>query len=159
MKNHYLILIEKELDRTATAFSAQCQHRDLLVDMIQRRLGVTDNSEYEVFFLRYFDRMNREEKFHFDQIRAMTEGPLHDGNESIVQIMEENPEVLEEIPSLKALRRHIVFWLNKFEKLFLTRPEMCLVYTGVEDGVPFPKHVASNVTQRLDELLPPDEMR
>ena len=43
------------------------------------------------------------------------------------------------------LRQHLVFWLDKYERVFLKRPEMCLLYTGVEDGVPFPNGVDEKV--------------
>ena len=52
-----------------------------------------------------------------------------------------HPEVLDELLSLADLHQHLVFWLNKFEKVFARRPEMCLLYTGVEDGVPFPENL------------------
>ena len=56
----------------------------------------------------------------------------------MLQVIEQQPDLLDEIPSLKELRQHLVFWLNKYDKVFAKTPEMCLLYTGVEDGVPFP---------------------
>jgi hypothetical protein len=127
-----------ELQITRTSFIAQCRRRNHLVDMISGRLKVRGGLEYEEFFFRYFGKLNDEEKFHFDQLRAMTEGPLHQGNQKMLDIIEKHPRVLEEIPALADLRQHLVFWLNKYERVFLKKAEMCLLYTGVEDGVPFP---------------------
>lgn len=145
-----LTKIAEELDKTATAFIAQCRRRNMLVAMIRSRLQATDRLQYENFFFRYYGKLNEDEKFQFEQIRAMTEGPLRDGNETILRTIESNPQVLDEIPSLADLRQHIVFWLNKYDKVFVKRPEMCLLYTGVEDGVPFPNHAHKHVDEWLD---------
>ncbi len=141
--------ISEELDKTATAFVAQCRRRDLLVTMIRSRLDVLDRLQYENFFFRYYGKLNDEEKFQFEQLRAMTEGSLHDGNQTILQIIERHPQVLDAVPTLADLRQHIVFWLNKYDRVFLNRPEMCLLYTGVEDGVPFPRHADKDVEEWL----------
>jgi hypothetical protein len=105
--------------------------------------------EYEHFFFRYYSKLNSEEKFHFQQLRAMTEGALHEGNQAVLRIMETHPRVLDEVPSLLSLRQHIVFWLNKYDKVFAQRPEMCVLYTGVEDGVPFPHQAEKDVERWL----------
>jgi len=142
-----MIEIAEYLQNTGASFQAQCRRRDQLVAMIESRLRVHEGLEYENFFFRYYAKLNGEEKFQFDQIRAMTEGPLHDGNQKILNIIEGHPQVLEEIPVLTALRQHLVFWLNKYDKVFSKRPEMCLLYTGVEDAVPFPEGVDRKVAK------------
>jgi hypothetical protein len=55
-----------------------------------------------------------------------------------LQILNDNPALLDAVPALTDLRQHLVFWLNKFDKIFTKTKAMCLLYTGVEDGVPFP---------------------
>lgn len=67
-----------------------------------------------------------------------------------LEIIESTPLILDEIPALEALRQHLVFWLNKYDRVFTKREEMCLVYTGVEDGVPFPAGVENNIQEWLD---------
>lgn len=141
--------IAENLDNAQTAFIAQARRRDALVATIRKRLGAHEVLQYEKFFFRFYDELDRMERFEFDQIRAMTEGPLYEGNKRILQIMEQHPEVLDELPVLADLRQHLVFWLNKYEKMFLKRPEMCLLYTGVEDGVPFPDGAHRQVDQWL----------
>ena len=144
-----LTQIAREMDKTAAAFDAQCRRRDVLRGMLRNRLKVDEKLEFENLFFQYYGKLNDVEKFQFEQIRAMTEGPLHDGNETILRIMESNPQLLDEIPSLEILRQHLVFWLNKYDKVFVKRAEMCLLYIGVEDGVPFPRFAHDDVDRWL----------
>jgi hypothetical protein len=144
-----LTQIAREMDKTDTAFNAQIRRRDLLRGMLINRLHADERLEFENLFFQYYSQMNDIEKFQFEQIRAMTEGPLHDGNEAILRILEGHPQLFEEIPSLEVLRQHLVFWLNKYDRVFVKRPEMCLLYMGVEDGVPFPKYAHDDVDRWL----------
>jgi hypothetical protein len=121
-----------------TAFVAQCRRRDDLVAAIEKRLNFKNDLEYEKFFFRYHSLLNEEERFEFNLIRAMTEGSLQPSNRKILEIIETHPAMLEVLPEMTALRQHLVFWLNKYEQVFLVNKAMCVLYTGVEDGVPFP---------------------
>jgi hypothetical protein len=141
--------IQQELSNTWTAFAAQASRRNDLVAAIERRLNKRIDLEYEKLFFRYYGELTSEERFEFDQIRAMTEGPLYEGNRKILGLLEAHAELLEQIPALLDLRQHLVFWLNKFERVFRVRPEMCLLYTGVEDAVPFP----SGLDREVDKWL------
>jgi hypothetical protein len=114
------------------------------------RLNLRDNLEYEKFFFRYFTRMNREEKFEFEQIRAITEGPLRTGNAAILETLTKYPFVFDELPRLADLQQHLVFWLNKYDKVFVRTSEMCLLYVGVEDAVPFPSGLDQEVAMWLE---------
>ena len=64
------------LQDTRTAFIAQGRRRDDLVDMLERRLRIHNDLQYEKFFFKHFSQLTEAERFEFDQIRAMTEGPL-----------------------------------------------------------------------------------
>lgn len=108
---------------------------------VERRLKIRNTLEYEKFFFKYYKQMIADERFEFDQIRALTEGPLYNGNRTIANILETHPELLDEVPFLVDLRQHLVFWLNKYDRVFVRTPEMCLLYTGVEDAVPFPNGI------------------
>ncbi len=141
--------IQKNLKDTRTAFEAQIQRRDNLYASIEQRLGFKSDLEFEKFFFRYYSWLNEEERFEFDQIRAMTEGPLQLGNRNILKIIEANPAILEIIPQMTALRQHLVFWLNKYDKVFSINRAMCLLYAGVEDGVPFPSSMDGTVDSWL----------
>lgn len=141
--------IKKHLGTTWSAFLAQCRKRNDLVAAISRRLHLVETTEYEIFFFRYYAKLTDEERFQFQQIRAITEGPLYKGNQAILDLIERHPAVLDAAPLLEDLRQHLVFWLNKYEHVFVNRPEMCLLYTGVEDGVPFPSRVQEQVDAAL----------
>ena len=141
--------MQRYLTDTHTAFVAQCRRRDALVAGLEQRLEFTNDLEYEKFFFRYYSQLNEAERFEFDQIRAMTEGPLQAGNRRILEILETHSAILEVAPEMTALRQHLVFWLNKYDKVFSLNRAMCLLYTGVEDGVPFPKDLDNVVATWL----------
>lgn len=132
-------VIQRNLVDTGTAFVAQCRRRNDLVEAIEQRLNVKNDLEYEKFFFRYHSQLTNAERFEFDQIRAITEGPLQTGNRRILEVIENNPALLDLVPQMTALRQHLVFWLNKYDKIFSINRAMCLLYAGVEDGVPFPE--------------------
>ena len=129
------------LGDSRVAFSAQAHRRDRLVAALEARLGFHNELEYEKFFLRHHAELDAPERFEFDQIRAMTEGPLHDANRTMLDALEQQPALLDTLPGMTALRQHLVFWLNKYERVFKANPAMCLLYVGVEDGVPFPSGI------------------
>lgn len=131
-------VIQRLLADTATAFAAQCRRRNDLVAAIEQRLNFKNALEYEKFFLQYHSQLTEAERFEFDQIRAITEGPLQMGNRKILELIENNARLLDLVPQMTDLRQHLVFWLNKYDKVFTVNRAMCLLYTGVEDGVPFP---------------------
>jgi hypothetical protein len=141
--------IARALDGTGIAFDAQVDRRDALAVKIESRLQIRSSLEYEKFFFKYFPQLTREERFEFDQIRAITEGSLHDGNQKILDLLDRHPGLLEAIPELEDLRQHLVFWLNKYNLVFVNNKAMCVLYTGVEDAVPFP----SDVVYMIDEWL------
>jgi hypothetical protein len=138
----------RQLELTHTAFQAQARRRSQLYNAMRARLKIQENPQYEKFFFRYYSQMNEEEKFDFDQVRAIT-GVIYEGNQKIQTILDQYPELLQAIPELVALRQHLTLWLNKFERVFLAEPKMALVYTGVEDGVPFPEKIDSQIHRWL----------
>ncbi len=144
-------LVKDHLDTTRAAFVAQAQLRDELVRRMKERLGVDEALEYEQFFFRYYRSMNEEERFGFTRIRAYTEGPLRDGNAGILEVLAQHPELRDELPILSGLRTHLIVWLSKFDRVFARTKEMCLVYVGVEDGIPFPFGVDRAVADWLGE--------
>jgi len=141
--------IQKNLMDTQRAIIAQSRRRNALVDSIEQRLGKS-HLEYEKFFYKYYSQLNDEERFEFNQIRAITDG-LEKGNRKILEIIEAHPVILETVPQMTDLRQHLVFWLNKYDRFFLDNPAMCVLYTGVEDGVPFPRAVDDAVSDWLSK--------
>ena len=59
------------------------------------------------------------------------------------------------MPRLSDLRTHLVVWLNKYDGLFVSTPEMCVLYVGVEDGVPFPRGIERSIQEWLDSSQAP----
>jgi hypothetical protein len=141
--------IKRQLGDTWTNFVAQVKRRDELVEMLEQRLRTKITLEFEKLFFEYFDQLTPKERFVFDQIRAITEGPLYSGNGKILELLEAYPELTSEIPELLDLRQHLVFWLNKYERVFIEQPRMCLLYAGVEDAVPFPANLDAAIDQWL----------
>ena len=129
----------RDMQLTGVAFRSQNARCRELVKEVTRRLVVTDRLEFEKFLFRYHGQMSPEELFEFQQIRAVTEGPLAEGNRRMLDVLLDHPTVADEIPSLTALRQHLVFWMNKYERVFRTTPAMAVCYVGVEDGVPWPR--------------------
>jgi hypothetical protein len=147
-----LDILSNALGNSQTAFAAQCRRRDNLVSMIEARLGIHIDLEYEHFFFRHFPSLTPEEKFEFDQIRSITEGLLYPENLKVVDALYEYPVLIKELPLLSELQRHLVFWINKYERVFTQNPSMCLLYTGVEDGVPFPKGMDAAVLELKNSM-------
>lgn len=139
-----------ELQRvTYTAFIAQAERRNELVSMINNRLQIKRQMQFEKYFSFYFPQLNDEEKFVFQQIRSITESGLYKNNLLIVAELKSNPQIFNEIPFTRELQQHLIFWINKFESVFTQRQDMCLLYVGVEDGVPYPSDVNQNINDWL----------
>jgi hypothetical protein len=82
----------------------------------------------------------------------MTEGPLQKGNREALQVLCSNPHLLDRYPRLVALKKHLEFWLNKYDRVFLKHPEMCVLYTGEEeDGVGYPRGLHAEMEAALNE--------
>ena len=136
-------------ENTFTAFKAQAARRNELVDMIENRLNIKRSLQYEKFFSLYFPKLTQQEKFVCEQIRAMTNTGLKINNQQILDELNAHPDIYEQIKGTKQLQQHLTFWLNKYHSVFLKRTDMCLLYVGVEDGVPYPSGVDKAVKNWL----------
>jgi len=132
-------------------FVAQAKRRNELVEMIESRIGEQRKMQFEKYFSYYFDKLNKEEKFVFEQIRGMTEIGLFKNNQKIIHELNNNPQIIAQIPGVKELQQHLEFWLNKYHSVFKQRKDMCLLYVGVEDGVPYPTEVNKNIKAWLNK--------
>jgi len=137
------------LENSYVTFMAQQRRRDELVRSITKRLKIKRTQQYEKFFMTYFDQMNKEERFIFDQIRAMTSGTLYQCNRNMLTLLESDPVLIHEVPKLEDVRKHLAFWVNKYHNIFMGRDDMSLLYVGVEDGVPFPSGIDQQVSNWL----------
>jgi len=132
-------------------FVAQAKRRNELVEMIESRVGKTREMQFEKYFSYYFDSLNEEEMFVFGQIRGMTEVGLYQNNLKVFNELNKHPQILTQIPNSKELQLHLEFWLNKYNSVFKQRKDMCLLYVGVEDGVPYPKDINKNLKDWLKQ--------
>lgn len=140
------------LQTTRTTFEAQARLRDSLVRRIHDRLILNpyENWQYEEFFSRYFEQLDGEERRIFSTIRSFTTDILSDYNRRILKLVDDCPKLGKELRDIPALKRHLLVWLAKFEHTFLNTPSMCLLYTGVDEGVPFPSNLDRNLWQYLE---------
>jgi hypothetical protein len=136
-----------ELEVAGAAFQAQLRLREPLVRTIARRLGITPALEFEEFFLRYYADMSAEERYTHQRIRAQT-ATIHESNQRAREIARQL-DLDEALPALRQLRQHLAIWLNKYDALFQQSPHICVLYVGVEEGVPFP----SGIERQLRDYL------
>jgi hypothetical protein len=137
----------REMQLSAVAFRSQNKRCRELVSAVVSRLGIRQHLGFEKFLFRYHAQMNAEELFEFQMIRAVTDGPLAECNRQMLGVLMDHPRALAEGPSLTALRQHLVFWMNKYDRVFRSTPAMAVCYVGVEDGVPWPQQAESDAQE------------
>lgn len=143
--------LAQNLMLTKTSHNAQKKRRNELGKMIENRFQIQERKDWEKFFSEYYAQLNTQELFIFDQIRVISEGPIYKGNKNVLDILQKNPNLKDEFSSYQDLVNHLNFWINKYENVFLQREDMCLVYAGEEDGVPFPSDIDQEVANWLLE--------
>lgn len=136
-------------DNAYTAFVAQAKRRNQLVSMITERLAITRERQYELFFDHVAPLMNKEERFICQQMRAFSDIGLYQNNSAVLNTLIEHPKIMQEIPAAEQLAQHLRVWVNKYQAVFSKHPDMCLVYVGVEDGVPYPSEVDTQIREWL----------
>jgi hypothetical protein len=133
------------------AFLSQINQRNVLGEMLASRFDIDPKLSWERRFFIYYEQMNNEEHFVFDQIRAYTDGPMLKNNQLLLDLINNNNQVLKEIPEAASLRNHLIIWLNKYHKVFKNQKKMCLLYVGVEDGAPYPSEVDQHVIDWIQQ--------
>lgn len=143
-----LIQLLEYLEASYVGFKAQIHNRDELYRRVKSRLTITEQMSHEDFFATHFDDMNAFEKRLHKVIRKYTEY-IKANNEEALKIVSKLKHLDKKIPGFPKLRRHLDFWLHKYDTLFMNDPAMCLVYTGVGEKIPFPKGVETEVKDYL----------
>lgn len=144
-----MIEMRQAMSITKKSFISQINRRNELGEMLSQRFELDPKLSWERRFFQYHDQMNEAELFVFDQIRAYTDGPMLNNNQIIFDLLNNNPQIIEEIPLANDLRNHLAIWLNKYHKVFKNSKKMCLLYVGVEDGAPYPSAVDQQVIDWL----------
>jgi len=132
-------------DNTYTAFKAQLERRKQLATLIEQRFTVKRERQWEMFFSHYYSRMNKDELFVCEQMRAITDHGLYENNLAIFNLLKNTPDIYKKVPLTQELYQHLNFWLKKYDNIFQLREDMCLLYVGVEDAVPYPSGVDKNI--------------
>jgi hypothetical protein len=164
--------ILRNLELTEAAFQQQIGRRNGLYVRMRDRLGDLPalnpqfggggelwqegewQRQWEDFFFQYYDQLTKSELFEFRQIRAITETTIQTQNRDTWRILQANPTLIDAIPRLNDLRVHLTVWLNKYDGLFVNTREMCVLYTGVQDGVPFPRGIERSIQDWLEPPAP-----
>ena len=126
------------LDTARSTFQAQVKLRNKLAQKVKDRIPNAKRLQYEELFHEYFDQMSQDELILHRTIRAYTSNVLAEYNQSALDILKQNRELLSETPRLKELKSHLELWLAKFKGIFESTPSSCLVYVGVEEKKGFP---------------------
>lgn len=126
------------LEASFVGFKAQIYNRNELYERVRTRLKIEEPIPYEDFFATHYDQMNLFEKRLHKVIRNYTEY-IKANNELSNRIVVQLKHLDKKIPQFSKLRRHLDFWLHKYQSLFVSDPAMCLVYTGVGEKLPFLK--------------------
>ncbi|WP_126167968.1 winged helix-turn-helix domain-containing protein [Shewanella khirikhana] len=140
-----MLSLQRSLKLTKTAFEAQVRRRNELAEAIATKQPELMSLGWEQRLRQYQPQSTADEKFIFEQIRAFTSGPLLKGNRELLTLLDNHPELYEEIDSFLQLHSHLQIWLNKYDQVFRHHPEMAVLYIGVEDGVPFPTEIDKQV--------------
>jgi hypothetical protein len=140
------------LRTTRTTFIAQAKLRDRLVWHVQDRLILNpyDGREYEEFISDHYTDLDSEERRMFSTMRSFTSNILREYNQRVLKLIDENPVLESTFPAVQALRDHLLVWLAKYDGTFVNTPDMCLLYTGVQEGVPFPSELEPQLWQFLE---------
>ena len=145
-----LIQLLDTLEASYVGFKAQIHNRNELYERVRSRLKLEERLPYEDFFATYFDQMTTFEKRLHKVIRNYTEY-IKANNEQSKQIVIQLKHLDKKILLFSKLRRHLDFWLHKYQTLFVPDPAMCLVYTGVGEKLPFPRGVELEIKDYLDK--------
>jgi DNA-binding winged helix-turn-helix (wHTH) protein len=154
-KHHLEVMfeIQKNLRLTKTAYLTQARRRNELKASLLLKIPESVPLSSEKRMRLHFPHLTNDEKFIFDQIRALTEGPMYQGNTAILMQLDEHPEIYREIELFVTLYNHLNIWKNKYHRVFENRPDMGFVFVGEEDGLPFPKAIDGLVDQWIEKRL------
>lgn len=138
------------LDTAWITFQAQAKIRNKLAQKIKDRIPDAKRLQYEEFFHEYFDQMTKDELILHQTIRSYTSNVLKEYNQSALDLIKENRELVKVIPRLGDLKSHLELWLAKFKGIFEHTPSSCLIYVGVEEKKGFPTGIEEELKNYLE---------
>ena len=126
--------------------------RNMLYASLDARFADLPPRNQETLYEEYHHQMNDDELRLFNLIRGLTR-KTYENNSKMAELLAENPQVYSEISEFSRLRDHLDFWLAKYSSSsFETNEDMCLVYLGVQERVPFPGIIRELVDQKIEEI-------
>jgi len=139
------------LEISSQTFVAQSRIRNQLLKSLKGRF--TDMKQRNVIniFSHYHAKMNDYELRLHASIRGYTQHVIAKYNDQALHILQNNPNLKQEIERLKNLERHLIIWKSKYESTFVNDETIALVYVGVEEQVPFPKGIEREIEDYLLE--------
>lgn len=143
--------LEQNLAVTKQAFISQVNVRNELGELLSQRFELSPDDSWEKRFYQLYDQMNAQERFLCQQTRAYTEGPLYEKNRATLLLLNNNPDMSNELPLTQDLVSHLTIWLNKYHRVFKGSEKMCLLYVGVEDGAKYPSEFDGQLSEWIDK--------
>jgi hypothetical protein len=123
---------------SSLSFDLQTTLRDrLIADLKERGTWPQDVTLIPEALAAAYPNMNDDQRDAHAYLRAITFGWMRDANDRIVQLLQQYPQCSFQLSGTRDLRQHLMLWLTK-AKREEPKPEVCLVYVGVKEGVPFP---------------------
>lgn len=140
------------LQASHDAFIDQCRIRNKLLRLLGYDLDTFDWEKLEEVFAEAYPTLTSEQQNLFDLIRSITENTLYTRNNEVLELLTKESGYFNELPEFKELQSHLELWNAKFNSLFKTRSDYCLIYVGVKENKPFPKGIEQKVEEVIKEL-------
>jgi len=140
------------LQASHDAFIDQCRIRNKLLRLLGYDLDTFDWEKLEEVFVAAHPTLTNEQQNLFDLIRSITENTLYTRNNEVLELLTKESGYFNELPEFKELQSHLELWNAKFNSLFKTRSDYCLIYVGVKENKPFPKGIEQKVEEVIKEL-------
>ncbi len=140
------------LQASHDAFIDQCRIRNKLLRLLGYDLDTFDWEKLEEVFVTAYPTLTSEQRNLFDLIRSITENSLYTRNNEVLELLKEESQYFNELPEFKDLQGHLELWNAKFNSLFKTRSDYCLIYVGVKENKPFRGGIEQKVEEVIKEL-------
>jgi len=147
---------------TGNIFQVQLDRRDDLWNILEIKLPLeikkyeyaqeneTSFILFEKGFREIYPMMDKNDLDLYCFICQLTKN-MSKYNSDILELLDDNYDYLIDMPELSKLHRHLSLWIAKFRNSE-NKPDVCLVYVGVEEGEPFPRGIESLIEERIKNL-------
>ena len=140
------------LQASHDAFIDQCKIRNKLLKLLGYDLETFDWEKLEEVLVSAHPTLTSEQQNLFDLIRGITRSTLYSRNNEVLELLKAESQYFNELPEFKDLQGHLELWNAKFNSIFKTRNDYCLIYVGVNENKPFPTGIEQKVEDVIKEL-------